>query len=368
VHVDSTPSLSSNLDLLRSVAVLLVLVAHLLVFFGVERGGVIDPFEVGHLGVLFFFVHTSLVLMMSLERQSEHAHGRHLFLGFYLRRFFRIYPLAFLVVLTLALLRVPSASVSEGSFKVMYEGTGQLLTNLFLIQNLTYHEEILGPLWSLPIEIQMYIFLPFLFIWARRLGSAAPLALVWCAGVGLAIVQPSVSGRLDLLLYAPCFLPGILAYKFLEKTPRRLPAASWPVAIAGLIGLYLLLARFDPFLEGIDERKGKGIEEAKGWIVCLVLGWLAPRFREISIPWLRWASGWVAKHSYGIYLIHFFCIWFAFIRLDFLPAALQWVVFAASLLGLPYVLFYAIESPLNHFGIRLAERLGTHRDVHATAH
>ncbi len=364
----SSSGSSPNLDLLRSVAVLLVLAAHLLIFLGVEPRGAINPFDLGHLGVLFFFVHTSLVLMMSLDRQSERFQGSQLYLGFYLRRFFRIYPLAFVVVLTLALLRIPSAALSEGSFEMTYKGTAQLLANLFLVQNLTYHGDFLGPLWSLPIEIQMYFFLPFLFVWAKKGGSVRTIFLVWCAAVVLAALQPSISGRLDLLLYAPCFLPGILAFRLLAGTPRRWPAAFWPVAIAGLIGVYLLLGLLDPLMESLDPRRGKGVEEAKGWVVCLILGWLVPRFRDISSSWLRRVSGWGAKYSYGIYLTHFFCIWLAFIRLDFLPPAMQWAVFVAVLVGLPYTLFHAIESPLNHLGIRLAERLRSHRAIHATAH
>src|SRR4029077_4966072 len=60
---------SANLDLLRSAAVILVFVNHLLLFLGLTHAGeFLRP--LGRWGVQLFFVHSSLVLMMSLERQK----------------------------------------------------------------------------------------------------------------------------------------------------------------------------------------------------------------------------------------------------------------------------------------------------------
>ena len=47
--------------------------------------------------MLLFFVHTSLVLMYSMQRSP--LRGGALFRDFYIRRFFRIYPLSILTVL-----------------------------------------------------------------------------------------------------------------------------------------------------------------------------------------------------------------------------------------------------------------------------
>jgi peptidoglycan/LPS O-acetylase OafA/YrhL len=75
----------SNLDFLRSVAVLLVLADHLTRHYHLDRFS-----SLGLFGVLLFFVHTSLVLMYSMQR--SHLTGIGLFKDFYIRRFFRIYP------------------------------------------------------------------------------------------------------------------------------------------------------------------------------------------------------------------------------------------------------------------------------------
>src|SRR5271163_66338 len=74
----------ANLDLLRAVAVGLVFVFHLALTMGYVGLG--DP---ALCGVLLFFVHTALVLMMSMERLG--LSGRSLYTTFFVRRIFRIY-------------------------------------------------------------------------------------------------------------------------------------------------------------------------------------------------------------------------------------------------------------------------------------
>jgi peptidoglycan/LPS O-acetylase OafA/YrhL len=95
---------STNLDFLRSVAVLCVLGFHINLYFlkihyiqhDNFRG--IDFHQVGQWGVLMFFVHTSLVLMFSLERMQLRYAGESLFVPFLTRRIFRIYPLSLFIV------------------------------------------------------------------------------------------------------------------------------------------------------------------------------------------------------------------------------------------------------------------------------
>ncbi len=71
---------SANLDLLRTIAVLLVLIQHLCRRLHIEHLSWIPTTSLGYFGVLLFFVHTSLVLMYSLER--THLGGPSLFVNF----------------------------------------------------------------------------------------------------------------------------------------------------------------------------------------------------------------------------------------------------------------------------------------------
>jgi len=58
---------SANLDFLRATAVLLVLAQHLCKRMHVDQIGWVATSSLGLFGVLLFFVHTSLVLMYSME-------------------------------------------------------------------------------------------------------------------------------------------------------------------------------------------------------------------------------------------------------------------------------------------------------------
>src|SRR5512141_1244622 len=97
---------SPNLDFLRALAVLFVFVDHLLLTHGIQRILFFSPADLGRVGVYFFFVHTSLVLLMSLERTR--LTGIRKVMHFYFRRMFRIYPLAIFFVLLVSLCTVPS--------------------------------------------------------------------------------------------------------------------------------------------------------------------------------------------------------------------------------------------------------------------
>ena len=127
--MEKVTSNSRNLDLLRSFAVLLVVGFHLAKFFDwhLETLRVTD---FGMLGVMLFFVHTTLVLMFSLERQSAGSNAS-LFVPFMVRRCFRIYPLAILLVTFAFLFHIPS-DLQFGRFNLLHQSAGNFLANLLL--------------------------------------------------------------------------------------------------------------------------------------------------------------------------------------------------------------------------------------------
>ena len=156
---------SPNLDVLRSLAVLTVMIDHLVPTL-VARGLAVPAWlveitaHIGQAGVLAFFVHTSLVLMYSLGRMSSHHQGLPLIGRFYVRRAFRIYPLAVACIALVLLFRVPAMT-----WRPTPAVTGPVIAaNLLLVQNLWTRQSVLGPLWSLPYELQMYVALPVLFL------------------------------------------------------------------------------------------------------------------------------------------------------------------------------------------------------------
>jgi peptidoglycan/LPS O-acetylase OafA/YrhL len=338
---------SANLDVLRATAVMLVLVAHLAIFFGWANVGRFDLRALGLLGVLFFFVHTSLVLMFSLERQERKYGRRNRFALFITRRVFRIYPLCLFALAAICLFHIPSANLDLGSLRyVAPDGLG-LFSNALLAQNLTNRPSVLGVMWSLPYEMQMYVFLPILFLVAGWARSVWVMLALWCGALLMAVLQPSVHHVPDFLLYVPCFIPGIIAYYLSSRIRAHVPFAVFPVLLAGLAAAYTFL--WKPDAPGI----------LLGAFVCLALGLTLPRFVEVSSPGVRRVAHLLAKYSYGIYITHYFALWVAFMVLAGAPALVQALVFIVLLAAVPLALFHGLESPMIRVGNRVAARFST---------
>jgi peptidoglycan/LPS O-acetylase OafA/YrhL len=320
----------SNLDFLRACAVLCVAGSHLM---DVQLGEHTSfSWHLGQMGVLAFFVHTSLVLMRSLERMRPTAHG--MVTSFYIRRFFRIYPLSMLCVLAIYWLHLPPHPLSA-----VRPWTGvELISSLGLIQNLTYAAPLASVLWSLPIEVDMYVLLPFFYLLLRRRSPWAALAC-WAASVPAALAQPQVSGRLDVIGYAPCFLAGISAWRLSARYRPRLAAAWWPVTMLAVSPLWMASSRQDNMFYR--------------WAFCLALGLAIPCFKEIASKPVNTASKLIARYSYGIYLTHCSAMWIAFRACARVPALLQWMLFAILAAGAPVLLYHAVENPMIRVGSSL---------------
>jgi peptidoglycan/LPS O-acetylase OafA/YrhL len=346
---------SRNLDFLRSVAVLLVLVDHLFMAAGLaERFPVV--YDMGRLGVLMFFVHTSIVLMLSLERSEERNTGD-LFRDFYIRRGFRIYPLSIICVLLVCAFGVPQtpggAPAARGAF--------QIIASLLLVQNVAGQLSVISPMWSLPLEVQMYIVLPFLYVFARR-HSVPDLLKVACAAVLIGLpFDRAVSmhlvrglGRLDILAYAPCFIAGVMSYRLSRNRTPSISSWLWPLALIATVTGYLL---WQTLLPDPTNR----MPAYRGWVACWILGAIIPQFREMKLRWLRSASHYVAKYSYGIYLGQVPALWIGFTVWPQTHSALRWVVSIVLLAGIAVAGYHAIEYPGILLGKRVAGRFESTR-------
>ena len=334
-----------NLDILRAVAVLGVLADHVAEIVGV---GSAFTRWLGGAGVQSFFVHTCLVLMASMERDGAPARAGWV-RRFYVRRAFRIYPLAWVVIAIVLLFHVPPA----GPRTLFQPGSlTTLLSNLALAQNLVGERNLLIVMWTLPVELQMYVVLPLCFLIARRNSRAWMLGLL---AVGMLAAMSYAWGindghripgmwRLTVLRFVPSFLMGVLAYWLLHRrkgTERTLPAWTWlPIILTAITVFYF-------------PRHAWGAR----WFVlaayCAVLGLAIPRVREASDSAYSRLAHVIATYSYGIYLLHLLATRVGFWRFRDWPLAAQCVVAAVALVIGCLVAYHAIERP----GINLGQRL-----------
>ncbi len=333
---------SPNLDFLRSMAVIFVTAFHILLFYERRHDPSVAPLRIfhniGNWGVLIFFVHTSLVLMFSLERQHNRFEDAPAYLPFLTRRIFRIYPLSIFVVLCVVLLRLPMADLTQSGFQAVHLKWTGLLANLLLYQNLTHTDSVIFPLWSLPYEIQMYLFLPVLFLLNWNSRRAWPIVALWAMAVFVDMHSAGLErhGIPDFIIYVPYFLSGVFAYAISKGWTFRLPA------ILGLPALALITAAYleDPSL-------------LNSWVCCMLLATLLPQFKEFKNAAWRRVFQLIARYSYGIYLTHCISIWLAFQEISG-PEWLRWLTFLSTVIVFPIAVYHLLERPMIKIGERVA--------------
>jgi peptidoglycan/LPS O-acetylase OafA/YrhL len=353
----------ANLDLLRSLAVLSVVASHLwrtLVDFHVcaEWSWLTETLHnLSGCGVMFFFVHTCLVLMLSMHR----APAAHLARSFLIRRAFRIYPLCWVTILLVLLTGLTDRS-ENNSHTLGWTG---IAANFALLQNLLkQHGEasVLGPLWSLPWEVQMYLVLPFCYLLLRRSSRMGTVLTMWLAATLLAVTttQPHFAHwHMHGAIFPPMFISGMVAYKLLERQsdhPRRAhPAWIWPLAVLALFAI--------PALQKGDKWSETPYGAVLGACVTLLLGLAIPRFAQLRTAWIVNPSHQIAKYSYGVYLLHVPAMYFVFRYLPGLPTAAKIMLCLVLTALIALLSFHTIEDPL----IRLGKRLTCPAPVRANA-
>lgn len=339
----------ANLDLLRSLAVLAVMIDHLVPTWrycglAVPAPVLLFTAHIGQAGVIAFFVHTSLVLMESLQRLSGgEPLGRGVVLRFYLRRLLRIYPLAVVCITMVVVLDLPAMTWREN-----LPLTPQVvLANQWLVQNLVTGRSVLGPLWSLPYEVQMYVVLPGLYALAcRARGPGWLVGLLGAAVLGALVLGEFTGGRLNMAAYLPCFLCGVLCFSLRQRV--RLPqwsSGGWLVALPALFTGYALLHW------RVDKPSA-----VLGWGFAVVLSLAILGFEDSRLPILNRLAQWVARYSYGLYLLHVPVLWLVFHRWGLQSLPLSLLVYLGLSMTAAVLAYHLIEAPMVALGQRLTQR------------
>jgi peptidoglycan/LPS O-acetylase OafA/YrhL len=153
----------STLDGLRGFAVLIVFLSHT---SGRDQTVIpaLDFSGIGHLGVYLFFVLSGFLLTYSLLHR-----GKISIFNFYVRRFFRIAPLYYLVLLGVFIHQTVTGTVNERYLHIS-DGFRGLFNHLIFYQGDSVF-------WTIAAEFQFYLILPFLLLLLFRFGKAAIYAL-----------------------------------------------------------------------------------------------------------------------------------------------------------------------------------------------
>jgi peptidoglycan/LPS O-acetylase OafA/YrhL len=168
---ESGPHRIPSLDGCRAISILLVVLAHLC---ETPAFRAFDPYarfmyHFGPYGVEVFFVISGFIIT-TLLLNEEHRNGSVSIKKFYIRRAFRIWPVAYAYLLVVAILAW-SHLISVAPHHFFYAGT-------FLMNHVPETNWFTGHFWSLAIEEQFYVLWPIVFLLTARRGRLICCCLI----------------------------------------------------------------------------------------------------------------------------------------------------------------------------------------------
>ncbi len=282
-----------DIERLRGIAILFVLIHHLPHVTGTGYGRFYHWFNPWTGVDLFFVISGFIVTKTFLESRQS--------LGtFFIRRIFRIVPLALawvLIPLGLSLWLPGLPATKELAYDLLTVSTATFnLADAFGI-----HHGVLAPYWSLSIEQQFYLVLPFLlFLRNRTAVLIAAIAFITFAlrpAMIYAGFDANVQHKFSLLKF-DTLAAGVLLYFF----PPKLNFNRWTlVVLCAAVGV--LPAVIAP--EFHVRRYMYALP-----LITLASASLVAAAAQNKNRFPRFLD-WFGSRSYALYLVHWPAIWFA---------------------------------------------------------
>ncbi len=332
-----------DIDGLRAVAVLLVLLFHLDV----------SPFGGGFIGVDVFFVISGFLITRIIHTELVES-GSFSFARFYVRRLRRLFP-AFIATIAMCLV----AGLVMFSPEMMERFAGAAVFSIFSLSNVYFWLEsgyfdttaTLKPLlhmWSLGVEEQFYLVWPpslaALFLWAPW--RAGPIALAVAAFASLVAAQamlpidaPAVFFLTPFRIYEFAFGAGLIWATRLQVHSRPVREVTLALGLALVVAAAVLYTEDTPFpgLSALIPCLGTAL------VIHAGLG-SGPPTRLGIVLRNRVAVG-IGLMSYSLYLVHWpiivFYRYYVFVDLTGFEKAALFVL----ALVLATAMYFFVEKP-----------------------
>ncbi len=343
-----------ELESIRGLAAFTVLMEHWISFGSFHSAGfsvlLSCIHEASSLAVLVFFVLSGFVLSYVLDNENQNINAPTLAVRFWIRRIFRIYPLALAVVLT--------AFAFFGSIDRWYIDLSRWAKyNDFSWNSLTYSLLLLSsdlntPGWTLKYELTGYMLMPLAFLSVSRRGLARVIPMT-LGVIGFGALALFWSGWWML---ASNFAWGFVAYLIWSGRIRVRKGPLVPaLLVVGLITAIVEIGSTHQYERAVTT--GLGIAAA-----LLLILWAPPRYSEfLRLRPLRW----LGRVSYSVYLLHYPIMWItgAALTRGRVNTDNVWWWLVIGLTGVVGTLilsdftFRWIEKPCHRLGISLASRV-----------
>jgi peptidoglycan/LPS O-acetylase OafA/YrhL len=238
-----------SINFLRGIASFAVVLYHVRQFLWIGWYGIQDRSNVsfwdkfaswfsiatpfGGSGVTLFFVISGFCIMLPYNSENK---KQFFYKEYFTRRFFRIYPpyfmaVAFTLVIELTLnyfnLGIVSDKTTYGSVILMIQNytTGQIHTN--------------GSLWSLPIEMELYLIFPIVLVVIRKLNLKALLLISGsCSAIALLLQLKGFQFlSQNFLVFWFLWCSGAVLAELYTSSKLRKP--NWLINIVGFVFLVM---------------------------------------------------------------------------------------------------------------------------------
>ncbi len=333
----------AQLDGLRAIAVLFVAFGH---WFGTEHFAN-EPLW-PYLGVELFFVLsgyliTGILLDTRRKMAASDTHWRQPVLAFFARRLLRLVPALYLYLIVTTML---------GLFDDA-DGLAWYFTYLgnYRMAALGYGPDGAYHLWSLAVEEQFYLFVPFVVLLTRRM-SVLRMFSILMSGSLLTLI---VSQRMELTgILPPAAFTGLLGGCLLAALAHRGLAHPRIVTWIGVAGgvVYFSLRMLQ-----VEFGMSHWLVPTETFLVLALSGivWAAARGESRVFQFLfdRRPVRWLGSVSYGFYLWHVVARTFVNQQapglLEGRPMVLQFLVYLAVTLVPTTISYYTLERASTSF-------------------
>ena len=307
-----------ELDVLRFIAFMMVFIVHRMDFIPIDPAQHYWLYNVcllGAFGVPVFFLLSAFLITELLFRESDET-GAIQLKAFYTRRILRIWPLYFMVFFGLVLLNqfLPHAGAKEPASWLAFT---LFAGNWWICLHGWIPAYPVNPLWSVSVEEQFYIAIPFIARYCHRLGATAislVLIVVSYAAVVLYAMHPAngfSSQWTNSFVQFQFFAAGTLLSIYLKgRVPQWHPALRHVAALAG-IGCWLVAST--TFGVEADTPHSTVVQAPIGWALVLA-GTLLLFLSMLGLPskYLPRPIVYLGRISYGLYLFHELVYWLIF--------------------------------------------------------